>query len=415
MNRAVVHFGIQCFQLRHVHRVGVFRTGRHIRQLARHLNVSERNGATAGNPCSLFRSSHIVRSQIAFYVFSHFRTGIHADSNTAGYISLRLISQRDAASDRFRTNAERHGIQTQAFRSITEGHAAFGIRFFTDSDTGHGLRYLIRLLTSVKSAGGRFVSDRNRFLVGSCILSDRFGSVFGEGIDPKRYGTGTSITGKSRRQRIGIGDGFISERRGESVTGIGIVTGRHRAVIRTLNTVALIIVHALSVNIFVRQIRIKLFFAVVNHDVLPTQLGIGNGSIIDAVIFHGAVFDSLIHFFHDGVIHGLLIRRQCGVRMNHARGHEAAQQSHDDSCFQHVLISSGRGILPVSFGDFRSHYPSTSDFAPDKFVNFVHTYSSFIKMGTAIEKTYYWSLCLFLTIFYHNFELIKVLPPNFFD
>ena len=27
MNRAIVHFGIQCFQLRDVHRVGVFRTG----------------------------------------------------------------------------------------------------------------------------------------------------------------------------------------------------------------------------------------------------------------------------------------------------------------------------------------------------------------------------------------------------
>ena len=33
MNRAVVHFGVQCFQLRDVHRVGVFRAGRDARDL----------------------------------------------------------------------------------------------------------------------------------------------------------------------------------------------------------------------------------------------------------------------------------------------------------------------------------------------------------------------------------------------
>ena len=325
--------------------------------------------------------------------------GIHADSDTAGYISLRLISQRNAASDRLRINTERHGVQLQAFRSIAEGHAASGIRFLTDSDTGYRLRQLIRLLTSVKCTGSRFVSDRNRFLVGSCILSDRFGSVLGEGIDPKRHRFGASIAGKSRRQRIGIGDGFIPERRGKSVTGIGIVTGRHRAVIRTLSTVALIILHALSVNIFVRQVRVEFFFAVVNHDVLPTQLGIGNGSIIDAVIFHGAVFDFLIHLFHDGVIHGLLVRRQSSTRIDHARGHEAAQQRHDDSGFQHAPVSSGRGIFPVSFGDFRSHYPSASDFAPNKFVNLVHTYSPFL-FNTETPHQNKITLLFLLTVFY---------------
>ena len=34
MNRAFVYFGIQCFQLRHVDSVGVFRTGGYIRNLA---------------------------------------------------------------------------------------------------------------------------------------------------------------------------------------------------------------------------------------------------------------------------------------------------------------------------------------------------------------------------------------------
>ena len=34
MNRALVHFGIQCFQLRNVHRIGVFRAGGDIGNLS---------------------------------------------------------------------------------------------------------------------------------------------------------------------------------------------------------------------------------------------------------------------------------------------------------------------------------------------------------------------------------------------
>ena len=52
MDRALVHFGVQCFQLCHVHRVGVFRTCGESCQLAGKpfAFITDRNGALQTRP-----------------------------------------------------------------------------------------------------------------------------------------------------------------------------------------------------------------------------------------------------------------------------------------------------------------------------------------------------------------------------
>ena len=85
MNRILVDFGVQCFQLRYVHRVGVCQTCGEVGDLSCFIRRADRDSAVSGFPCRCGLSGCFSRERI---IAGHFRSGTCYGTGTQSHAAV---------------------------------------------------------------------------------------------------------------------------------------------------------------------------------------------------------------------------------------------------------------------------------------------------------------------------------------